>query len=124
MCLVSQVLALAARELSKPITQKTAPPPAVSANTDLTPRDGGDDQPVDWRQEVQRRIQSKTRRLTKVVTATRNMGLFIFALRSFNQPTVNFSHVAGCHQSFTRGHAEPLRQPGWSLLLSFAQELR
>lgn len=122
MCLVSQVLALAAQELSKPITSKKALPPAVSASIDLSPR-SSDNQPLGWRQEVERRIQSKTRRLAKVVTTIRDMGLFIFALWSYNQLTVNFSHVAGCHKSFTPGHAEPLRRPGWTLLLSFAQEL-
>lgn len=77
MCLVSQVLALAAQELSKPLTQKKAPLPAVGVSTDLSPCGGGD-LPVDWRLEVERRIRSKTRRLTKVVTAIRNMWLFSF----------------------------------------------
>lgn len=81
MCLVSQVLALAAQELSRPGTQKKAPP-AVSASDDLSPRGSGD-KPVDWRQEVERRIQSKTRRLTKVVTAFRHMGLFSFFFFSY-----------------------------------------
>lgn len=76
MCLVSQVLALAAQELCSPGTQKKAPP-AVSVSDDLSPR-GSCDKPVAWRQEVERRIQSKTRRLTKVVTAFRHMGLFFF----------------------------------------------
>lgn len=77
MCLVSQVLALAAQELSRPGTQN-----AVSASDDLSPRGSGD-KPVDWRQEVARRIQSKTRRLTKVVTAFRHMGLFSFFFFSY-----------------------------------------
>lgn len=122
MCLVKQVLALAAQELSKPNTQKKNLP-VVSASTDLSPRHGSD-LPVDWRQEVERRIQSKTRRLTKVVTSIWNMGLFfLFALWFFNQPTANFLGVAGCHKSFTWGYTKPLCQPGWSLLFSFTQKL-
>lgn len=69
--LVSQVLALAAQELSKPIAGKKDPSPAITASTDLSPC--SDDRPVHWRQEVERRVQSKTRRLRKVVTAFRHL---------------------------------------------------
>lgn len=117
MCLLSQVLALAAQELSKPGTQKEAPPPAVCASTDSSPR-GGHDRPVDWRQEVERRIQSKTRRLTKVVTAFRNMRLFIFALWSFHQLTVNFSPCCRVSQKL---YPRPRRTatPAWLDTSSF-----
>lgn len=128
MCLASQVLALAAQELSRPVTQNKAPA-AISASDDLSPHGSGDDKPLDWRQEVERRIQTKTRRITKVETSFRHMDFFFFLLLlvapwPFDQPAANFWRAAGRHQSFTRGHAEPLRQPSWTLLLSFAQELR
>lgn len=71
--LVHQVLALAAQELSKPITEKREPSMGIAASTDLTPHP--DDKPVHWRQEVEKRIQSKTRRLRKVVAVDRHFFL-------------------------------------------------
>lgn len=71
--LVHQVLALAAQELSKPITEKRDPSMGIAASTDLTPHP--DDKPVHWRQEVEKRIQSKTRRLRKVVAVDRHFFL-------------------------------------------------
>ena len=71
---VYQVLAMAAQELSKPITEKRDPSVGIATSTDLTPYPG--DNPVHWRQEVEKRIQSKTKRLRKVVKVD---GHFLFA---------------------------------------------
>lgn len=71
--LVYQVLALAAQELSKPITERRNPSIDVAASTDMTPYPG--DNPVHWRQEVEKRIQSKTKRLRKVATVDRRSRL-------------------------------------------------
>lgn len=62
--LVHQVLASAAQELSKPVAEKSDLPSCSAAGTDLTPYPG--DNPVHWRQVVEKRIQSKTKRLSKV----------------------------------------------------------
>lgn len=103
---ILEVLALAAQELSRPGTQKMAPP-VVSASDDLSPR-GDSDKPVDWRQEVERRIQSKTRRLTKGVTkalpeAMPNRyaslaGHFFFPLlRNYDKAQVTFDLLGSDH---------------------------
>lgn len=73
-----QVLSLAANELSKPLTEKRDPSAAVAVGFDLTPCP--DDKPVDWRQEVERRIQSKTRRLRKVAAVDRHFCLPFFGV--------------------------------------------
>lgn len=80
LCL-NQVLALAAQELSRPVPQNKATA-AVSASADLSPP-GGHDRAVDWRQQVERRIQSKTRRLTKVVTAFSHVLRLFYLSSSF-----------------------------------------
>lgn len=77
--LVHQVLALAAQELSKPITEKFTV--GISASTDLTPFQ--DDKLVHWRQEVQKRIESKTRRLRKVLQG--KAGLFVLDISTTRQ---------------------------------------
>jgi len=66
LCLLCQVLTLAAQELSKPITGERTPAVGAAAAADLTPYPGDD--PAEWRDVVEKRIQSKTRRLRKVVT--------------------------------------------------------
>uniref|UniRef100_A0A671WUD5 Telomere length regulation protein TEL2 homolog n=1 Tax=Sparus aurata TaxID=8175 RepID=A0A671WUD5_SPAAU len=53
---ILEVLAMAAQELSKPITEKRDPSVGIVASTDLTPYPG--DNPVHWRQEVEKRIQN------------------------------------------------------------------
>ena len=61
--LTHQVLAMAAKELSKPVTEKTDPPAAVASSPDMTPY--LNDKPH-WRQQVEKRIQSNTRHFRKV----------------------------------------------------------
>lgn len=96
---ILEVLAMAAQELSKPITEKRDPSVGIAASTDLTPYPG--DNPVHWRQEVEKRIQSKTKRLRKGATqppakATPNRyapvaGHFFFPLlRNYDKPQVTF----------------------------------
>uniref|UniRef100_A0A671WQE2 Telomere length regulation protein TEL2 homolog n=1 Tax=Sparus aurata TaxID=8175 RepID=A0A671WQE2_SPAAU len=96
---ILEVLAMAAQELSKPITEKRDPSVGIVASTDLTPYPG--DNPVHWRQEVEKRIQSKTKRLRKGATqppakATPNRyapvaGHFFFPLlRNYDKPQVTF----------------------------------
>ncbi|XP_074475361.1 telomere length regulation protein TEL2 homolog isoform X2 [Sebastes fasciatus] len=103
---ILEVLALAAQELSKPITEKRNPSLGVSACTDLTPYPG--DNPVHWRQVVEKRIQSKTKYLTKGATqppakATPNRyapvaGHFFFPLLSnYDKPQVTFDLLGGDH---------------------------
>ncbi len=60
--LLFQVLALSAQELSEPITNKHTGAQPISA---VTPREQCDDI-THWRQIVEKRIQSKTRRISKV----------------------------------------------------------
>ncbi|KAJ4940246.1 hypothetical protein JOQ06_026555 [Pogonophryne albipinna] len=103
---ILEVLALAAQELSKPISEERSPSVGVSSCTDLTPYPG--DNPVHWRQVVERRIQSKTKRLTKGATqppakATPNRyapvaGHFFFPLLSnYDKPQVTFDLLGGDH---------------------------
>ncbi|XP_027145561.1 telomere length regulation protein TEL2 homolog [Larimichthys crocea] len=103
---ILEVLALAAQELSKPITEKKDPCMSIAASTDLTPYPG--DNPVHWRQEVEKRIQSKTRRLRKGATqppakATPNRyapvaGHFFFPLlRNYDRPQVTFDLLGSDH---------------------------
>lgn len=63
--LISQVLALAAQELSKPVTERKAATISSATTAESTPYPG--DNPVHWQQVVEKRIQSKTKRLTKVL---------------------------------------------------------
>ncbi|XP_041670831.1 telomere length regulation protein TEL2 homolog [Cheilinus undulatus] len=96
---ILEVLALAAQELSKPVTEISDTSLSIAASTDLTPYPG--DNPVHWREEVEKRIQSKTRRISKGATkppakATLNRyapvaGHFFFPLlRNFDKPQVTF----------------------------------
>ncbi|XP_073345060.1 telomere length regulation protein TEL2 homolog [Pagrus major] len=103
---ILEVLALAAQELSKPITEKRDPSMGIVASADLTPYPG--DNPVHWRQEVEKRIQSKTKRLRKGATqppakATPNRyapvaGHFFFPLlRNYDKPQVTFDLLGSDH---------------------------
>ncbi|XP_032359172.1 telomere length regulation protein TEL2 homolog isoform X2 [Etheostoma spectabile] len=103
---ILEVLALAAQELSKPINEKRNPSMGISANMDLTLYPG--DNPVHWRQVVEKRIQSKTKRLSKGATqppaeATPNRyapvaGHFFFPLLSnYDKPQVTFDLLGGDH---------------------------
>ncbi|KAL7372306.1 hypothetical protein ABVT39_013643 [Epinephelus coioides] len=103
---ILEVLALAAQELSKPVSEKRNPSVGVAASTDLTPYPG--DNPVHWRQVVEKRIQSKTKRLSKGATqppakATPNRyapvaGHFFFPLLSnYDKPQVTFDLLGGDH---------------------------
>ncbi|XP_040885566.1 telomere length regulation protein TEL2 homolog [Toxotes jaculatrix] len=101
-----EVLALAAQELSKPITEKRDPSAGTAASTDLTPYPG--DNPAHWRQVVEKRIQSKTKRFSKGATqppakATPNRyaavaGHFFFPLlRNYDKPQVTFDLLGSDH---------------------------
>uniref|UniRef100_UPI0037E9A757 telomere length regulation protein TEL2 homolog n=1 Tax=Semicossyphus pulcher TaxID=241346 RepID=UPI0037E9A757 len=101
---ILEVLALAAQELSKPITEKSIM--SICASADVTPYPG--DNPVHWRQEVEKRIQSKTKRRSKGSTqppakATPNRyapvaGHFFFPLlRNYDRPQVTFDLLGSDH---------------------------
>uniref|UniRef100_A0A674PQ96 Telomere length regulation protein TEL2 homolog n=1 Tax=Takifugu rubripes TaxID=31033 RepID=A0A674PQ96_TAKRU len=103
-----EVLVFAARELSSPVSEKRDPSVGVAAtgSSGLSPY--VNDKPVDWRQEVEKRIQSKTRRLRKGVTqpapeATPNRyapvaGHFFFPLlRNYDRPQVTFDLLGSDH---------------------------
>lgn len=104
---ILEVLAMSAQELSEPITAKGGLSKAVSPVTmDMTPYPGND--PIHWRQVVERRIQSKTKRLSKGVTcppakATPNRyapvaGHFFFPLlRNYDRPEVTFDLMGSDH---------------------------
>ncbi|XP_068439354.1 telomere length regulation protein TEL2 homolog [Clinocottus analis] len=103
---ILEVLTLAAQELSKPITEKKNPSVGIAASTDLTPYPG--DNTVHWREIVEKRIQSKTKRLKKGATqtpakATPNRyapvaGHFFFPLLSnYDKPQVTFDLLGGDH---------------------------
>lgn len=90
-----QVLVFAARELSRPITGKTDPSvgSAAAASSDSSPYIS--DKPADWRQEVEKRIQSKTRRLRKVPAADLRLCLLMLLKRS---SSIIFSLFQGATQ--------------------------
>uniref|UniRef100_A0A673BVG5 Telomere length regulation protein TEL2 homolog n=1 Tax=Sphaeramia orbicularis TaxID=375764 RepID=A0A673BVG5_9TELE len=101
---ILEVLALAAQELSKPTSNKSRPP--ITAVADLTPYPG--DNPVHWRQIVEKRIQSKTKRLSKGATQTPAVaspnryapvaGHFFFPLLSnYDKPQVTFDLLGSDH---------------------------
>uniref|UniRef100_A0A8C8MMN3 Telomere length regulation protein TEL2 homolog n=1 Tax=Oncorhynchus tshawytscha TaxID=74940 RepID=A0A8C8MMN3_ONCTS len=105
--LLCQVLIMSAQELSQPITDKEGPSKAIQRVTMNTPLYPGDD-PIHWRQVVERRIQSKTKRLSKGVThppakPTPNRyapvaGHFFFPLlRNYDRPQVTFDLLGGDH---------------------------
>ncbi|KAG9276800.1 hypothetical protein AMEX_G9147 [Astyanax mexicanus] len=100
---ILEVLALSAQELSEPITDKRAGPRPVSAVTML--EQCGEVE--HWRQVVDKRIQSKTRRISKGVSqppkATPNRyapvaGFFFFPLlRNYDRPQVTFDLLGSDH---------------------------
>ncbi|XP_062234782.1 telomere length regulation protein TEL2 homolog [Platichthys flesus] len=103
---ILEVLALAAQELSKTITEKRVPSIGSAAIADSTPYPG--DNPVHWRQVVEQRIQGKTKRLSKGATqppakATPNRyapvaGHFFFPLlRNYDKPQVTFDLLGSDH---------------------------
>nr|XP_020462027.1 telomere length regulation protein TEL2 homolog [Monopterus albus]XP_020462029.1 telomere length regulation protein TEL2 homolog [Monopterus albus] len=103
---ILEVLALAAQELSKPITEKREPVTSTDGSTAVTPYPI--DSPVHWRQVVEKRIQSKTKRLSKCTTqppatATPNRyapvaGHFFFPLlRNYDRPQVTFDLLGSDH---------------------------
>ncbi|XP_068161549.1 telomere length regulation protein TEL2 homolog [Antennarius striatus] len=102
---ILEVLALAAQELSKPIADPSIHP-SLHARTELSSYPG--DNPAHWRQEVEKRIQSKTRRFRKAPTqpvakATPNLyapvaGHFFFPLlRNYDKPQVTFDLLGSDH---------------------------
>ncbi|XP_069011881.1 telomere length regulation protein TEL2 homolog [Embiotoca jacksoni] len=103
---ILEILAIAAQELSRPITDKKDPSISAASITELTPYPG--DNPVHWRQVVEKRIQSKTKRLSKgaaqpVAKATPNRyapvaGHFFFPLlRNYDKPQVTFDLLGSDH---------------------------
>ncbi|XP_030610937.1 telomere length regulation protein TEL2 homolog [Archocentrus centrarchus] len=103
---ILEVLALAAQELSRPVTEKRDPSISSAATAESTPYPG--DNPVHWRQVVERRIQSKTKFLSKRATqtggkATPNRyapvaGHFFFPLlKNYDKPQVTFDLLGGDH---------------------------
>ncbi|XP_022046538.1 telomere length regulation protein TEL2 homolog [Acanthochromis polyacanthus] len=103
---ILEVLTVAAQELSKPITDKRDPPIGPAATSELNTYPGDD--PVHWRQVVEKRIQSKTKRLSKGATkppakATPNRyapvaGHFFFPLlRNYDKPQVTFDLLGSDH---------------------------
>lgn len=101
---ILEVLALAAQELSTPISNKACV--TVAPTSDLTSYPG--DNPVHWRQVVEKRIQSKTKRLNKGSTqappkAAPNRyapvaGHFFFPLlRNYDKPQVTFDLLGSDH---------------------------
>ncbi|KAM3859555.1 telomere length regulation protein TEL2 homolog [Diretmus argenteus] len=103
---VLEVLAMSAQELSQPISDKGDALKGIAPTTDLTPYPGDD--PVHWREVVERRIQNKTKRLSKGAThppakATPNRyapvaGHFFFPLlRNYDRPQVTFDLLGSDH---------------------------
>ncbi|KAM6951147.1 telomere length regulation protein TEL2 homolog [Aplochiton taeniatus] len=108
---ILEVFARAVQELSQPISDKGGLSKGSPPITDLTPYPGDD--PVHWRQVVERRIQSKTKRLTKGVSrppakATPNRyapvaGHFFFPLlRNYDRPQLTFDLLGSDHMVLGR----------------------
>ncbi|KAL0984322.1 hypothetical protein UPYG_G00139930 [Umbra pygmaea] len=102
-----EVLAMAAQELSQPIMDKGVQSKGIHPVTSAVSLYPGKD-PVHWRQVVERRIQSKTKRLSKGVTRppakpTPNRyapvaGNFFFPLlRNYDRPQVTFDLLGSDH---------------------------
>uniref|UniRef100_A0A3Q4AEX9 Telomere length regulation protein TEL2 homolog n=1 Tax=Mola mola TaxID=94237 RepID=A0A3Q4AEX9_MOLML len=102
---ILEVLAMAAQELSKPVTEKRDPPAAVAPSPDMTPYPN--DKPH-WRQQVEKRIQSNTRHFRKgvsqpVLKPTPNRyapvaGHFFFPLlRNYDKPQTTFDLLGSDH---------------------------
>ncbi|KAM4623576.1 telomere length regulation protein TEL2 homolog [Polymixia lowei] len=103
---ILEVLAMSAQELSRPVADARGPSEGVSPITDVTSYPGDD--PVHWRQVVERRIQSKTKRISKGATrpparVTPNRyapvaGHFFFPLlRNYDRPQVTFDLLGSDH---------------------------
>lgn len=103
---ILEVLALAAQELSTPVSNKAEAGISVDSTSDLSCYP--DDNPMHWRQVVKKRIQSKTKRLSKGFTpvlpkATPNRyaqvaGHFFFPLlKNYDKPQVTFDLLGSDH---------------------------
>ncbi|XP_053351464.1 telomere length regulation protein TEL2 homolog [Clarias gariepinus] len=100
---ILEVLAVSAQELSEPITEKRAESHSVVM---VTPLDRGGEL-EHWREVVEKRIQSKTRRISKGVPqplkSTPNRyapvaGFFFFPLlRNYDRPQVTFDLLGSDH---------------------------
>ncbi|KAM6897678.1 telomere length regulation protein TEL2 homolog [Xenentodon cancila] len=101
---ILEVLAIAAQELSKPVPKESAPSINAASTSDSYPSDN----PVHWRLVVEKRIQSKTKRISKGATqpvskATPNRyapvaGYFFFPLlRNYDKPQVTFDLLGSDH---------------------------
>lgn len=117
-----QVLVLAAQELSRPTTAKREPlvgGVTPTSSSDLSPYVS--DKPANWRQEVEKRIQSKTRRLRKVFAADGYLYLPFsgVCVTLFN----HFLCVLGCDTTSAKGRPEPVCSCGRTLLFPFVGEL-
>uniref|UniRef100_A0AAV2LFL9 Telomere length regulation protein TEL2 homolog n=1 Tax=Knipowitschia caucasica TaxID=637954 RepID=A0AAV2LFL9_KNICA len=107
---ILEVLAGAAQELSKPVCNKSETGIVVAASSHSSPNPGDD--PEHWRQVVDKRIQSKTRRLNKGSTrplqAAPNRyaavaGHFFFPLlRNYDKPQVTFDLLGSDHLVLSR----------------------
>ncbi|XP_023663811.2 telomere length regulation protein TEL2 homolog isoform X1 [Paramormyrops kingsleyae] len=104
---VLEVLALSAQELSQPITEQGRPPRGAQPTNAVIPL-AQNAPPLHWRQVVEQRIQSKTRRFAKgaaspTVTAAPNRyaplaGFFFFPLlRNYDRPQVTFDLMGSDH---------------------------
>ncbi|KAJ7984507.1 hypothetical protein DPEC_G00355530 [Dallia pectoralis] len=102
-----EVLASSAQELSRPIADTGVQSKVIRAVTMDAPLYPGDD-PIHWRQVVERRIQNKTKLLSKGVSRpptkpTPNRfapvaGHFFFPLlRNYDRPQVTFDLLGGDH---------------------------
>uniref|UniRef100_A0A8C8DLD6 Telomere length regulation protein TEL2 homolog n=1 Tax=Oryzias sinensis TaxID=183150 RepID=A0A8C8DLD6_9TELE len=103
---ILEVLALAAQELSKPDAGDKTPLMNSVPSTEISPYPG--DNPVHWRQVVEKRIQSKTKYISKGASqpapkGTRSRyaavaGYFFFPLlRNYDKPQVTFDLLGSDH---------------------------
>lgn len=94
--LVGQVLASAAQELSTPNVKKSNPSVISAASSDLTPYTG--DNAAHWRQVVDMRIQSKTKRHSKVLKLNAHVLICVFSISVKNSELFsNFTCYRGQH---------------------------
>ncbi|KAM9716272.1 telomere length regulation protein TEL2 homolog [Menidia menidia] len=103
---ILEVLAAAAQELCAPASDRRAAPIGPATPAGSTPYPGDD--PVHWKEVVEKRIQSKTRRISKGVAqpaekAAPNRyapvaGYFFFPLlRNYDRPQVTFDLLGSDH---------------------------
>ncbi|XP_013863647.1 telomere length regulation protein TEL2 homolog [Austrofundulus limnaeus] len=103
---ILEVLALAAQELSAPISDKNVSSSGGRTSAELSLHQSDD--PAHWRQVVEKRIQSKTKRISKGATQpaaqpTPNRyapvaGYFFFPLlRNYDKPQVTFDLLGSDH---------------------------